>query len=45
MLDEIVKRKRERKSDFEKQKLREKESTVNGETEKKKRGERVRLCY
>ena len=45
MLDELVKRKRETKSDFEKQKLREKESTVNGETEKKKRGERVRLCY
>ena len=45
VLDELVKRKRERKSDFEKQKLREKESKVNGETEKKKRGERVRLCY
>ena len=32
LLDEIVKRKRERKSDLEKQKLREK-----GETEKKKK--------
>ena len=43
MLDEIVKRKRERKPNLEKKKKIEGER-VYGETKKKKRGERVKNC-